>query len=159
MRTGIGIDAHRFADGSKLFLCGVELPFSHGLAGHSDADVALHALMDALLGASGGGDIGKLFPDTDPALAGISSSELLARVVELVSGRGFEVENADIVIVCEEPRVAPYTDEMRLRTAEALRVDPGRVSVKGTTTEGMGFTGRREGILALASVLLEQSRG
>jgi len=113
MRTGIGIDAHRFVAGRALFLGGLEVPHPMGLAGHSDADVVLHALMDALLGASGGGDIGEMFPDSDPAYEGISSLELLGRVMETVRGRGYGVLNADIAIICEEPRIAPLSRPWR----------------------------------------------
>ena len=156
MRTGIGVDAHRFVEGRPLFLGGVEVPFSMGLAGHSDADVVLHALADALLGASGGGDIGEMFPDTDDAYEGISSLELLARVMETVRGRGYRVVNADVAVMCEQPRIAPHSRAMAARMAEAMGLDDGAVAVKGTTMEGMGFTGRGEGIAAIASVLLEE---
>jgi 2-C-methyl-D-erythritol 2,4-cyclodiphosphate synthase len=156
LRTGIGIDAHRLVEGRKLFLCGVEVPCALGLAGHSDADVAIHALMDALLGASGGGDVGGLFPDTDPAFKDISSLDLLDRVVTVVAERGFTVANADIVIMCEEPRVAPHRQQMRAAVSKALGIGPERVTIKGTTTEGLGFTGRGEGIMAFANVLLEE---
>ena len=156
MRIGIGIDAHRFVEGRPLFLGGVEVPFSMGLAGHSDADVVLHALMDALLGASGGGDIGEMFPDTDGAYEGISSLELLARVMETVRGRGYGVVNADVAVMCEQPRIAPQSLAMAARMAAAMGLDDRAVAVKGTTMEGMGFTGRGEGIAAIASVLLEE---
>lgn len=155
MRTGIGVDAHRFAEGRVLVLGGLEFPGSHGLSGHSDADVVLHALMDALLGACGAGDIGEMFPDTDPAYKDASSMELLERVMGAVRERGFGVVNADVVVMCEEPRVGPYREAMRSNIAQALGIDPGAVSVKGTTTEGMGFTGRGEGIVAMAAVLIE----
>lgn len=155
MRTGIGVDAHMFTEGRPLVLGGVEIPAARGLGGHSDADVVVHALMDALLGACGAGDIGTLFPDTDPAFAGISSLVLLRRVVDMVSGMGYRIANADISVVCEEPRVAPHRSEMRLKISTALGVNLEAVSVKGTTTEGMGFTGRGEGIAAIATVLLE----
>jgi 2-C-methyl-D-erythritol 2,4-cyclodiphosphate synthase len=157
MRTGIGIDAHRFTAGRALFLGGLEVPHPMGLAGHSDADVVLHALMDALLGASGGGDIGEIFPDSDLAYEGISSLELLGRVMETVRGRGYGVLNADIAVMCEEPRIAPLSRAMAARIASSLGVDDGAVTVKGTTTEGMGFTGRGEGIMAIASVLLDET--
>lgn len=144
-----------FTEGRPLVLGGVEIPAARGLGGHSDADVVVHALMDALLGACGAGDIGTLFPDTDPAFAGISSLVLLRRVVDMVSGMGYRIANADISVVCEEPRVAPHRSEMRLKISTALGVNLEAVSVKGTTTEGMGFTGRGEGIAAIATVLLE----
>ena len=155
MRTGIGVDAHHFAEGRVLVLGGLEFPGSRGLSGHSDADVVLHALMDALLGACGAGDIGEMFPDTDPAYKDASSMELLERVMGAVRERGFGVVNADVVVMCEEPRVGPYREAMRSNIAQALGIDPGAVSVKGTTTEGMGFTGRGEGIVAMAAVLIE----
>lgn len=154
MRTGIGMDAHRFERGRKLFLGGVEIPHEKGLGGHSDADVLLHALMDALLGACGAGDIGERFPDSDPAYRGASSLTLLGDVVEVVRGRGYYIVNVDAVVVCEEPKVAPYRDAMRERIAACLDVDTTEISVKGTTTEGMGFTGRGEGVAAMAVVTI-----
>ncbi len=135
-------------------LCGVAIDHAQGLAGHSDADVAVHALMDALLGAAGLGDIGELFPDTDPAFEGASSVALLERVVAWLSQTGWTVENADITIVCERPRLSGYRLEMRERLAAALRIGSDAVSVKATTTEGMGFEGRGEGIAAQAVCLL-----
>jgi len=157
VRTGIGVDAHRFAEDRPLLLGGVEVPFPMGLAGHSDADVVLHALMDALLGAAGAGDIGEMFPDTEAAYRDISSLELLGRVMDVVRGRGLEVANADISVMCEEPRIAAYRAAMVSRIASGLGTAQDAVSVKGTTTEGMGFTGRGEGIMALATVLLSES--
>lgn len=150
------MDAHRFEPGRRLVLGGVEIPAATGLGGHSDADVVLHALMDALLGAGGLGDIGEMFPDDDPAYRDASSLELLERVMESVRERGFAVDNADLVVVCEEPRISPYRAEMTGRIASALGIDPGRVGLKGTTTEGMGFPGRGEGIMAFAVVLLAE---
>ena len=135
-------------------LCGVEVDHPQGLAGHSDADVAVHALMDAMLGAAGLGDIGELFPDTDPAFAGASSIELLGKVMTWLTKGGWEVVNADITLVCEHPRLAGYRLEMREGLAAALDVASDAVSVKATTTEGMGFEGRGEGIAALAVCLL-----
>jgi 2-C-methyl-D-erythritol 2,4-cyclodiphosphate synthase len=155
MRTGIGIDAHRFEPGRKLFLGGVEIESEAGLYGHSDADVLLHAIMDALLGACGAGDIGELFPDTDPSYRDASSLQLLERVLQEVRSRGYSVVNVDAVVICEEPRITPYREMMRERIARALGTLPEAVSVKGTTSEGMGFTGRGEGIMAAASVLIE----
>lgn len=157
MRTGIGFDAHRFARGRKLVLAGVEVPHELGLAGHSDADVVLHALMDAVLGACGAGDIGELFPDTDPRYEGASSIEMLREVVAVARGKGFRVESADCVVICERPAVAPHRDTMRALVSEALGC--ASVSVKGTTTEGMGFTGRGEGIASIAVVLLVEDGG
>lgn len=155
MRTGIGVDAHRFEAGRGLFLGGVEIEADMGLAGHSDADVLLHAIMDALLGACGAGDIGELFPDDDPAYKDASSIDLLERVHEEVRSRGYAVVNVDAVVICEEPKISPYRERMRERIARALKVGTEAVSVKGTTTEGMGFTGRGEGVIAMASVLIE----
>lgn len=155
MRTGIGVDAHRFEAGRDLFLGGVEIEADMGLAGHSDADVLLHAIMDALLGACGAGDIGELFPDDDPAYKDASSIDLLERVHEEVRSRGYAVVNVDAVVICEEPKISPYRERMRERIARALEVGTEAVSVKGTTTEGMGFTGRGEGVIAMASVLIE----
>ncbi len=155
MRTGMGIDVHRFQYGRKLFLGGTEVDFDRGLSGHSDADVLLHAIMDALLGACGAEDIGRMFPDSEPAYRDISSIELLKRVRDEVHSRGYRVVNVDAVVVCEQPRVSAYRDAMRANIARALDVDVDTVSVKGTTTEGMGFTGRGEGIAAVASVLIE----
>ncbi len=155
MRTGIGVDAHRFEAGRDLFLGGVEIEADMGLAGHSDADVLLHAIMDALLGACGAGDIGEFFPDDDPAYRDASSIDLLERVHEEVRSRGYAVVNVDAVVICEEPKISPYRERMRERIAHALEVGTEAVSVKGTTTEGMGFTGRGEGVIAMASVLIE----
>jgi 2-C-methyl-D-erythritol 2,4-cyclodiphosphate synthase len=137
-------------------LCGVHIDHPQGLAGHSDADVGVHALMDALLGAAGLGDIGELFPDTDPAFEGASSMELLQRVMVWLSKGGWEVANADVTLVCERPRLSGYRLEMRERLAVALGVASDAVSVKATTTEGMGFEGRGEGIAALAVCLLDR---
>ena len=137
-------------------LCGVHVDHAQGLAGHSDADVPVHALMDALLGAAGLGDIGELFPDTDPAFEGASSIDLLERVVAWLSKSGWAVENADVTVVCERPRLSGYRLEMRERLALALKVDSDAVSVKATTTEGMGFEGRGEGIAAHAVCLLSR---
>ncbi len=156
LRIGIGYDVHAFADGRRLVLGGVEFPHARGLLGHSDADVLVHALMDAILGALREGDIGKLFPDTDPAYADISSIDLLARVAALLGERGFRLVDADTVLVLEQPRVSPYRDEMRHRMAASLGVDVSCIGVKATTTEGLGFEGRSEGVGAQAVVLLER---
>ena len=149
-RTGFGLDAHRFAEGRKLVLCGVEIPHSKGLLGHSDADAALHALTDALLGAAALGDIGKWFPDTDEKYRGISSLLLLEEAVRLITDRGWQVIHADVTIVCQAPKLAPYIEEMRMNVARALGVPVSHVSVKATTTERMGYEGREEGISAHA---------
>jgi len=159
LRVGLGYDVHAFAPGRALVLGGVEIPYPLGLAGHSDADVLVHAVMDAIVGALREGDIGRLFPDSDPAYAGISSLSLLERVGELMAERGFRLVDADAVLVTEQPRISPYRDEMRQRIATALGVDVGRVGIKATTTEGLGFEGRGEGIAAQAVVLLERSCG
>ena len=155
-RTGTGFDAHRFEAGDHVTLCGVEIPFSQGLKGHSDADVALHALTDALLGAVAQGDIGRHFPPSDAQWKGASSDRFLAHAADLARGLGGEIVNVDLTIVCEAPKIAPHKDAMAARVAEILNIDVRRVSIKGTTTEGMGFTGRGEGIAAqaLASVRL-----
>jgi 2-C-methyl-D-erythritol 2,4-cyclodiphosphate synthase len=155
LRTGIGIDAHRFEDGRRLVLGGVEVPFEMGLTGHSDADVLLHAIMDALLGACAAGDIGELFPDKDPVYRDASSVDLLERVRDVVLSRGYHVINVDAVVICEKPRISSFRDRMVERIAKSLEIAPDAVSVKGTTTEGMGFTGSGEGIMAVASVMLE----
>jgi 2-C-methyl-D-erythritol 2,4-cyclodiphosphate synthase len=153
-RIGLGYDVHAFADGRKLVLGGVEVPSHRGLAGHSDADVLVHALMDALLGALRSGDIGRHFPDTDPAYLGISSLELLRRVAQLLRDGGWQLVDADCVLVLQEPRVSPLRDAMRAAMADALGVDVERVGLKATTTEGLGLTGRGEGVAAQAVVLL-----
>ena len=155
IRVGHGYDTHRFASGAKLVLGGVVIEFEHGLAAHSDGDVLIHALCDAALGAAGLGDVGKRFPDSSPEFAGIDSRVLLRRVVGLLDDRGFGIVNADITVIAQAPRLAPYIDEMRGKLASDLLVEPDRVSIKATTTEGMGFTGRGEGIAAHAVVLIE----
>ncbi len=154
LRIGNGFDVHRFAPERKLILCGVEIPHSEGLLGHSDADVALHALCDAILGAAALRDIGYHFPDTDPAYAGADSRRLLRRVVELVADKGYQVGNVDITIIAQAPKLLPHIEQMRANVAADLGVDLDCVSVKATTTERLGFTGRREGIAAQASALL-----
>ncbi|MBN1320916.1 MAG: 2-C-methyl-D-erythritol 2,4-cyclodiphosphate synthase [Thermoleophilia bacterium] len=154
LRVGIGFDAHRFASGRPLVLGGLRLREHDGLEGHSDADVLTHAVMDALLGAAGLEDIGSLFPDTDPAFAGADSVGLLATVAGLLRERGIEAVNVDAVVVCEEPRIAPHRQAMRERLASAMGIEVGRVTLRGTTTEGMGFTGRGEGIAAQAVALV-----
>ena len=156
MRIGHGYDAHRFAAGERLVLGGVDIPHHKGLAAHSDGDVALHALCDALIGAAGGGDIGKHFPDDDPRYENIDSRILLRRVVETLGKDGFTVGNADVTIVAEEPRLRPHMAQMRANIAADLGVDAARINVKATTTEKMGFVGRAEGIAAHAVVLLEE---
>lgn len=157
LRVGLGYDVHGFAEGRRLVLGGVEVPCDRGLLGHSDADVLAHALMDAILGALREGDIGRLFPDTDPAFLDASSIELLGRVAALMQERGFRLVDADTVLVMEAPRISDHRDAMRARLASAMGVSSERIGVKATTTEGLGFEGRGEGIGAHAVVLLERA--
>ena len=158
MRIGHGYDVHRITEGRKLILCGVTIPWEKGLLGHSDADVAVHALMDAILGAAALGDIGKLFPDTDPAYAGADSIRLLRIVTGKMTEAGYRFSNGDITILAQRPKLAPYISAMRERLAAALGAEPGQISVKATTEEGLGFTGSGEGIAAHAVVLLEDTQ-
>lgn len=155
IRIGHGYDVHRLTEDRKLILGGVEIPHSLGLLGHSDADVLLHAVMDAMLGALALGDIGKHFPDTDEKYKGISSMHLLTLVNKLIADRGARVVNIDATLILEKPKVAPYIDSMRENVAFALGIEKSRVSVKATTEEHLGFTGREEGISAHAVILLE----
>jgi len=155
VRTGIGIDSHRFVPDRRLVLGGVEIPYELGLAGHSDADVLAHAIMDALLGAAGLGDIGQHFPDTDAAWKGADSIALLRDVVADLRGRGCTIANVDATVVLERPKLAPHRDAMRARLADALGIAPGAVNVKATTGEGMGFVGRGEGAAAMAVATLD----
>lgn len=154
MRIGQGFDVHAFAQGRKLMLGGVEIPYQLGLAGHSDADVLIHAVCDALLGAAGLGDIGHHFPDDDPAYAGIDSSKLLAAVMQSLAKKGLKVGNIDATVIAQKPKLAPYIPAMRERLASLLAVEVDMCNVKATTTEKLGFTGRGEGIAAQAVVLL-----
>lgn len=156
MRVGFGYDVHRFASGRALILGGVQIPADRGLEGHSDADVVLHAVTDAILGAAGQGDIGEHFPPTDEVWRNADSADLLRRSLAIVGDRWI-IENADIVIVAEAPKIGPYRDQMRNRIAEILRVAPSRINVKATTNERMGFVGREEGIAAMATVLLSEA--
>ena len=156
MRVGHGYDVHRLAEGRKLILGGVDIPWERGLLGHSDADVLTHAVMDALLGAAGLGDIGTHFPDTDPAYAGADSMKLLAHVVELLREQGFSVGNVDATVLAQRPKLAPHIPAMRDNLARAMGIAPDRVNVKATTEEGLGFTGSGEGIAAHAVALIEQ---
>ena len=155
MRIGHGYDAHKFAENRKCIICGVDIPFEKGLAGHSDADVAAHALMDALLGAAALGDIGQMFPDTDDKWKGADSLKLLGAVINRINENGYKFGNCDITIIAQKPKMKAYIPHMRQNIAEALGCDIGCVSVKATTEEGMGFTGRVEGIAAHAVVLIE----
>ena len=154
MRIGQGYDVHRLVEGRKLILGGVEIPYEKGLLGHSDADVLVHAVMDALLGAAALGDIGQHFPDTDPKYEGISSIRLLRNVGELLEREGYVIENIDATIIAQRPKLAPYRPRMAENITRALKLEEGRVSVKATTEEGLGFTGSGEGISAQAITLL-----
>lgn len=154
MRVGMGYDVHRLVEGRDLVMGGVNIPYEKGLLGHSDADVLLHAIMDALLGAATLGDIGKHFPDSDPAYKGISSILLLEKVGELLTGEGYFVGNIDATIIAQAPKMRPYIDQMRENIAKALDVDVSCINVKATTEEGLGFTGTGEGISAQAICML-----
>ena len=154
MRVGMGYDVHRLVEGRELIIGGVNIPYEKGLLGHSDADVLLHAIMDALLGAAALGDIGKHFPDSDPAYKGISSILLLEKVGELLTGEGYFVGNIDATIIAQAPKMRPYIDQMRENIAKALDVDVSFINVKATTEEGLGFTGTGEGISAQAICML-----
>lgn len=156
MRIGHGYDVHRLVAGRKLILGGVDIPCDKGLLGHSDADVVVHAVADAILGAIGEGDIGRHFPDTDPRYAGADSLKLLAHVMALADAKGLRLGNLDATIVAQRPKLAPYISQMRQNIAAVLAADPERVNVKATTTEELGFAGRGEGIAAYGVVLLEQ---
>lgn len=156
MRIGHGYDVHRLVEGRRLILGGVEVPHVLGLLGHSDADVLTHAVMDALLGAAGLGDIGRHFPDTDPAYAGADSLKLLDHVVELLEAQGWQVGNVDATILAQRPKLAPYLERMRENLSARMKVEPGQVNVKATTEERLGFTGAEEGIAAHAVCLLER---
>lgn len=157
IRTGTGFDVHRFAEGRKLVLGGVEFPGTQGLSGHSDADVLSHAVADAVLGAAGEGDLGRHFPSTDSRWEDVSSLVILSEAARLAAAKGFRVINVDCTVVCEEPKISACRSLMERRIAEALGISPEAVNVKGTSTEGLGFAGRGEGIAALASVLVESS--
>ena len=160
-RTGCGYDVHRFSEGRKLILGGVDIPFEKGLFGHSDADVLVHAIMDALLGAASLGDIGRHFPDTDESYKGISSLELLRRVNNLIWERGYSVINIDATIVIQRPKIASYIEEMVHNISKTLNIEQGRVNIKATTEEHLGFTGREEGAAAhaIASLLRHKNKG
>ena len=157
IRIGHGYDVHRLVPERKLIIGGVEIPSELGLLGHSDADVLLHAICDAILGAIGEGDIGRHFPDTDPAYKGIDSCKLLAQVIDLATQRGFVVGNVDSTVVAQWPKLAPYIEQMVVTIAAECRIDADRVNVKATTTEELGFTGRKEGISAHAVVLMQST--
>lgn len=151
MRVGTGYDVHRLTANEELWLCGLKIEHTHGLAGHSDADVALHAVVDALLGAVGAGDIGQHFPPSDPEWRGASSGQFITHAVKLVEQAGYRIGNIDVTIICEAPKIGPHRDAMRAKLAELAGVDASYVSVKATTTERLGFTGRSEGIAAQAA--------
>lgn len=157
MRIGHGYDVHRLTEGRDLILGGVQVPHSLGLDGHSDADVLTHAVMDALLGAAALGDIGRHFPDTDPQYKGISSLKLLAAVRELIYGKGYRISNIDVTVLAQKPKLAPYIAQMEQNLSQVLGLEPGRINVKATTEEHLGFTGREEGIACHAVCLLEEA--
>ena len=150
MKTGFGFDVHAFAEGRRLILGGVDIPYEKGLAGHSDADVLIHAIIDALSGIALKKDIGQLFPDTDSSYLNISSLELLRRTVELISQNGYRINNVDCTVAAQAPKLAGYIPEMSSKLAECMNIDEGDISIKATTTEKLGFTGRKEGIAAFA---------
>lgn len=158
LRIGHGYDVHKLVEGRKLILCGVEIPHKLGLLGHSDADVATHAVADAILSATRLGDLGKLFPDTDPAYAGANSLELLAQVMRLARERGYELLDCDCTIAAQAPKLAPHREQMRANLARALGVGVESVGVKATTTERLGFVGREEGMAAWAVCIMEDAR-
>lgn len=153
-RVGNGYDVHRLTEGRELWICGVKLEHTMGLLGHSDADVAIHALCDALLGAAALGDIGKHFPDSDPRYKGIASTKLLAEVCSLLRSEGYAVGNTDVTICAQAPKMAPHIPQMRQTLADVMKIPADRVSVKATTTEHLGFIGREEGISAMATALI-----
>ena len=156
MRIGHGYDVHKLIEGRKLILGGIEIPFEKGLLGHSDADVLTHALMDALLGAAALGDIGKLFPDNDPAFAGADSVELLKKVCAVIADAGYRVGNVDCTVIAQRPKLAPFIPDMREKLAKAMQINVTQVSVKATTEEHLGFTGEGLGIAAHSVALLEE---
>lgn len=159
MRVGIGYDVHRLVENRPLILGGVNIPFHKGLLGHSDADVLVHAIMDALLGALAMGDIGQHFPDTKEDYRDISSLSLLKQVAYMIGNKGYRVENIDSIIIAENPKMAPYLRDMRLNISKTLGIEPSVVNIKATTTEGLGFTGRGQGIAAKAVALINQEQG
>ncbi len=155
-RIGFGFDAHKFSEGRKLILGGLEIPFELGLSGHSDADVLTHAICDALLGALGEGDIGTKFPDTDPRYKGVSSLTFLSEILKLVTGEGYEIGNIDCVIVCEKPKIAPHVPAIKNSLSRITGVSESSLGIKATTTDRMGFTGRGEGIASYAVAIIEK---
>ncbi|WP_337864512.1 2-C-methyl-D-erythritol 2,4-cyclodiphosphate synthase [Ignavibacterium sp.] len=157
IKIGIGFDVHSFAEGRKLVLGGIEIPSPKGLEGHSDADVLLHAISDAILGALALGDIGKHFPNTDPKWKDVDSSVILKHCYEIVKSKGFIISNIDSMLALESPKISPYIQQMQNRIADILQVSPSQISIKATTTEKLGFVGRSEGAVAMATVLLIKS--
>ncbi len=155
MRVGVGYYVHRLVDGRKLVLGGIDIPFEKGLMGHSDADALIHAICDALLGAAGLGDIGVHFPDTDPSYKNISSMKILHKTVQLVLNNGFSIVNIDTVIFAETPKMSPYRQAMQTNIATAIELDPDRINIKATTTEGLGMIGQGQGIGAMCVALIE----
>lgn len=158
IRTGIGFDVHAFSEKRKLIIGGIEIPFEKGLAGHSDADVLLHAICDALLGSLALGDIGKHFPDTDPKFKDVNSINLLSEVNKKIQSKGYKLGNLDAVLMIQRPKISPYIENMREKISTALSVDIDKISIKVTTTEKLGFTGREEGVAAMASVLVTRAK-
>jgi len=156
LRVGIGFDVHRLVDGRRLFLGGIEIPFSKGLLGHSDGDVLIHAVSDALLGAISESDIGHFFPDSDRGIKGIKSENILSFVGRLLKDKGFKIENIDAVVIAEKPKILPYRQQMIESMSRILQIDATRIGLKGKTTEGLGFTGQQEGIAAYAVALVEK---
>lgn len=156
MRAGIGYDVHRLVEGRKLVLGGVVIPYSRGLYGHSDGDVIAHAVGDAILGASGLGDLGVYFPPNDPRYEGISSMIILKEIKDMVKHQQFKIDYIDVMLVMEEPKISPYVEEICEKLSEILEMDKARISVKATTNEGMGFIGRKEGVSAMAICLLKE---
>ncbi|MGI1691976.1 2-C-methyl-D-erythritol 2,4-cyclodiphosphate synthase [Thermoanaerobacter uzonensis] len=155
VRVGLGYDVHKFENGRKLILGGIEIPYDKGLAGHSDADVLIHALIDAILGAAGLGDIGEHFPDTEITYKDIDSSLLLKKVLAII-GNKFRLNNVDCIIIAQRPKLSPYKEQIRIKLSELLKIEKERINVKAKTEEGLGFTGRQEGIKAYAIVSLEE---
>lgn len=155
-RIGFGYDVHQLVENRKLIICGIDIPYEKGLLGHSDADVAIHALIDAMLGAANRGDIGTLFPDNDARYKDIDSCKLLGKTVALLGEEGYKLGNADITIVAQEPKMKPFIADMRVKLASVIGCQEGDISIKATTTEHLGFTGRKEGIAAYAAVLLSR---
>lgn len=157
MRVGVGYDVHQLVEGRKLFLGGIEIPFHRGLLGHSDGDVLIHAICDAILGAIGEGDIGTHFPDSDNSIKGIESAKILHHVADLAHKKGYTIVNIDAVVAAQEPKIAPIRDAMRKNIAAIVGIGDDRISIKGKTTEGLGFVGKKEGIEVYAVALLEEA--